>query len=173
MTRDEVRTHSRFLAELLKPSGSHGQGNLFLMKFIEYCKSKFESFPIIQYDKELEHWNARTEETVQVGRVDILVTNPMLGTLIVIENKVDAYEQNNQLRRYRHWMEIHTKDYPTQALIFLTIRGHQPSTIIDSEVYLLSHKNDIVCWLEDTLPEIHAPVVRETVLQYLDVVKRL
>ena len=45
-TRDEVKGHSAFLAELLNPRGSHGQGGQFLRLFIEqlkeanYCKSK-------------------------------------------------------------------------------------------------------------------------------------
>jgi len=34
-TRDEVRTHSKFLAELLKPTGTHGQDFLFLRNFLE------------------------------------------------------------------------------------------------------------------------------------------
>lgn len=173
VTRDEVRTHSRFLAELIKPSGSHGQGNLFLKKLLEYCESKYKTFPRMQYDKELEHWNAFTEETVNTGRLDILVSNSMLGNLIVIENKVDAFEQNEQLKRYKHWMDNQTMEYKTQALIFLTIRGQKPTTNLNSEIYTLSYRHDIVNWLQDALIEIQAPVVTETVRQYIDVVKRL
>jgi len=35
MESDEVKTHSRFLAELLNPKGSHGQKDVFLKKFVE------------------------------------------------------------------------------------------------------------------------------------------
>ena len=36
MERKEVKTHSKFLAELLNPKGSHLQGDMFLKLFIEY-----------------------------------------------------------------------------------------------------------------------------------------
>ena len=35
LTTDEVRLHSKFLAELLNPEGSHGQGDIFLKLFIK------------------------------------------------------------------------------------------------------------------------------------------
>ena len=35
VSTDEVRTHSRFIAELLNPQGSHGCGDEFLKAFIE------------------------------------------------------------------------------------------------------------------------------------------
>ncbi len=31
----EVKTHSAFIAELLNPQGSHGQGDVFLKLFVE------------------------------------------------------------------------------------------------------------------------------------------
>src|SRR2546423_13058712 len=40
--RHEVTTHSSMLAELLDPSGSHGQGWLFLESFV---KSEFVNLP--------------------------------------------------------------------------------------------------------------------------------
>ena len=36
METDEVKTHSAFLAELLNPKGSHGQGNIFIDEFVKY-----------------------------------------------------------------------------------------------------------------------------------------
>ena len=33
LSTSEVRTHSAFLAELLNPEGSHGQGDIFLRLF--------------------------------------------------------------------------------------------------------------------------------------------
>lgn len=33
VTTDEVRLHSKFIAELLNPNGSHGQQDLFLSLF--------------------------------------------------------------------------------------------------------------------------------------------
>ena len=39
MSTDEVRTHSRFIAELLNPQGSHGCGDEFLKAFIKVIPS--------------------------------------------------------------------------------------------------------------------------------------
>jgi hypothetical protein len=43
LERDEA-VHSRFLAELLNPSGSHGAGPWFLNAFLEQCR-KLANFP--------------------------------------------------------------------------------------------------------------------------------
>ena len=39
----EVRTHSAFIAELLDPSGVHGQGDTFLRLFSELDSTEFSS----------------------------------------------------------------------------------------------------------------------------------
>ena len=173
VTRDEVRTHSQFIAELLKPTGTHGQGALFLRNFIEECKLKYDTFPFIRSDLEQEHWNAYTEEIVQEGRLDIKIVNPMLSSLIVIENKIDAPEQNRQLARYQEYMNLHIRDFPVQALIYLTIPGKHSVTASDQEYYRLSYHQDIFSWLEKTMPEIQAPVVQETIRQYMSTIYRL
>ena len=47
IARNERRTHSAFLRELLDPEGCHGQGHLFLETFFAYCWQKpgFDEFP--------------------------------------------------------------------------------------------------------------------------------
>ncbi|MBX0332941.1 PD-(D/E)XK nuclease family protein [Pontibacter sp. HSC-14F20] len=41
---DEVRVHSRFIAELLNPKGSHGQGTLFLNLFLNELEFPHSSY---------------------------------------------------------------------------------------------------------------------------------
>ncbi len=173
VTRDEVRTHSKFLAELLNPAGTHGQGDLFLRNFIEDCKLKYDTFPFFRSDLEQEHWNIYTEESVQEGRLDIKILNHMLSSLIVIENKIDAPEQDRQLARYQEYMKLHIRKFPTQALIYLTIRGKQSITASGHDYFRLSYHHDIFSWLQKTMPEIQAPVVRETIRQYMSIIYRL
>ena len=173
VTRDEVRTHSSFLAELLNPAGTHGQGDIFLRNFMEYCKSELDYFPIELSKLEQEPWNAFTEESVQEGRLDIQIINRNLGVLCVIENKIDAPEQDRQLERYQKYMKKRLRDFPTQALIFLSIRGKRSISASDQDYYRLSYHNDIFTWLQNTLLEIKAPIVEATIRQYMDVVRSL
>lgn len=42
VTTDEVRLHSRFLAELLNPAGTHGQESFFLNKFKNHIQPALE-----------------------------------------------------------------------------------------------------------------------------------
>jgi len=173
VTRDEVRTHSRFLAELLNPAGRHGQGPLFLRSFLEYCKSHLDDFPIEFSQEEQEHWKAATEESVQEGRLDIQIVNPSLRVLCVIENKIDAPEGDRQLERYLEYMKTHELEYPNQALIYLTIRGKRSFTAADQKYYRLSYHQDIFSWLLKTQLEIKAPIVLGTIQQYMDIVLKL
>src|SRR5690606_1578346 len=57
---DEVRTHSRFIAELLNPNGTHNQGDVFLKKFLQ-------SFPQIE-DFDTENTRVFVEYYVEIGR---------------------------------------------------------------------------------------------------------
>ena len=43
LSTKEVRTHSAFIAELLNPKGSHGQGDTFLKLFVEQQKDKIRA----------------------------------------------------------------------------------------------------------------------------------
>jgi len=173
MTRDEVRTHSAMLANLLNPNGSHGQGELFLRTYIDYCKDKFPDFPLNTEELDIGRWSAHAEMTTHHGRLDVVVMNPTLGYLCLIENKVDAYEQPKQLQRYWNWMESRFREFPFQALIFLTVKGYEATTAWDFPYYRLSYNQDIPNWLESTLSDIQAPVVETIVEQYIDVVIRL
>ena len=173
VTRDEVRTHSRFLAELLNSDGRHGQGPLFIRSFLDYCKSHLDDFPIDFSQSKQEHWKAATEESVQEGRLDIQIVHQSLGVLCVIENKIDAPEGDRQLERYLEYMKTHELEYPNQALIYLTIRGKRSFTASDQKYYRLSYHQDIFSWLHQTQSEIKAPIVLGTIQQYMDIVLKL
>ena len=61
----EVRTHSAFIAELLNPQGSHGQGDAFLKCFIQIFEIHgFENF--VKIDAVV-----KVEEVGKYGRIDI------------------------------------------------------------------------------------------------------
>lgn len=166
----EVKMHSAFLAELLNPSGSHQQKDSFLKLFIQIFKIKgFEHLDKI--DAEI-----KVEEVNKFGRIDIII-KPLLGRTIVIENKIFALDQFEQLIRYK-------REYPDCHLLYLTLDGREPdsSSIKNESVllkksedyFIISYKEDIIEWLLACRKEAaNQPLLRETLTQYINLIKYL
>lgn len=174
--RDEIRTHSKIIAAFLDPSGSHGQKALFLHSFLNFCYRKFpDRFPMPDLDTESNAWRAYREHNTGDGRVDIVIQNPELGFVCLIENKIDASEQSGQLTRYRKWLESESikREYPYRALLFLTPDGRISTTLSDKLYGGLSYRKDIYTWLGQVIPDIKAENVRQVVLQYRNTISRL
>ena len=172
VAHDEQRTHSALLADLLSPNGSHGQQHLFLRHFLAYCHKKFNKAEFEVVDIETTEWEVHTEYHTPLGRLDILLQNPELGLQYVIENKIHAAEHNNQLRRYALWQKDQGEKFQKQALIYLTLSGHEPSSY-QGMLYPLSYKRDVVTWLEGTIDEVAASRMQEIIHQYLDLIHYL
>ena len=114
LARSELK-HCSFLRWLLDPRGSHYQGELFLKRFIErYSESFLKEIP----KDELSSCNVKSEDSYDdAGRVDISITGRSF--VIVIEAKIDAPEQGDQLERYRNISE-------NVRIVFLTKDGRKP-----------------------------------------------
>ena len=89
-------THSRLLAYFLDPNETHGQGNVFLVKFLKLLG-------IAEPDK------GRWIVTAEKGQVDVLIKRKHPHSVVVVENKSNfAVDQGSQL--YRYWyQEIYRK----------------------------------------------------------------
>jgi hypothetical protein len=146
--------------------------NYDLDNFLLMCLEKYNDFPLVQNIEEGK-WNSYSEEGIQLGRLDVVLLNPHTGHLIVIENKIYAPEQSDQLDRYGKWMHARRMDFPNQALIFLTVRGNSAVTASDHPYFKLSYREDICSWLEKSLPNIQASRVKEVVSQYIDIIRQL
>ncbi|KAA6326573.1 hypothetical protein EZS27_024337 [termite gut metagenome] len=84
--------HSKLIKYLLDANASHGQGNQFLMKFLESIG--------IKADKS-DTWSVKTE----YKDADIVLKRVHLESIIIIENKSNgAPDQPNQL--YGYWYHI-------------------------------------------------------------------
>ncbi|WP_375417513.1 PD-(D/E)XK nuclease family protein [uncultured Hymenobacter sp.] len=157
---DEVNLHSRFLYELLNPLGSHGMGSKFLQLFAEQCK-----LPALNYD------------TVQVLRehanIDILIQDNQ--NAVVVENKIYASDQFQQLKRYCNYA-IDSNRNP--ILLYLTLDGREPSDWsvgnMQKKINLISYSSEIGHWLINCIKEAATqPGVRETLIQYQNLVDHL
>ena len=99
----ENRTHSAFIGELLNPEGSHNLGNAFLKLFLDEVFDDSEAkidvtTAVLTLEKGIGKVDLKNEEG---GRVDIYL-NDMDGKTISIENKINAREQNLQVKRKKH-----------------------------------------------------------------------
>lgn len=128
ITRAEIR-HSNFLAFILDPAESHGQGQRFLKALLmDLFRDAPQSFPVSAID--IDGTDLRGVEVRREWKLlDLLITSKEPRFAVVIENKVDAQEHSNQLARYRRVMQEHFSDTPTM-FVFLTATGQEASDAV-------------------------------------------
>lgn len=166
LAHKEVQAHTPFLGELLNPKGSHGQGFVFLRSFLAVAQRRGLVLP--KGAIESCRWHVGIEQAAApFGNIDILARCPALRYLLVIENKIWAGEQPEQLHRYAEWMGTQRNAYELRQMIFLTPTGRASDTIGPGGYTRLSYHEDIRLWLHDALANVMSVTVRETVRQYL------
>jgi hypothetical protein len=171
--RNEALLHTRFLAELLSPRGSHGQGIVFLKNFFDVAGGK-AGFTAPSDLSAGHQWSIQCEVFVGGGNIlDLRIENPILRYTCVIENKIDAGEGDEQLSRYARWMMQSRRDYKVRQLVFLTPTGRISKTSGEFSYACLSYRDDLVRMLNASLASISAAPVVEVVKQYLYTVERL
>lgn len=146
---DETRLHSAFIGELLDPKGSHGLNNGPLDKFLKLIfKDDFnmseDSQVMLEY-----YIGKKNNSNTEGGRIDILIRDG--SKVLVIENKINAKDQENQLLRYHNFI----KD-KNHKLIYLTLFGDMPSEfstgnkLREGEDYCcISYKDTILTWFNE------------------------
>ncbi|WP_026711517.1 PD-(D/E)XK nuclease family protein [Flavobacterium filum] len=181
--RTKELIHSKFIGNLLNQKAKHGQKDIFLKLFIDVLKDKVKNdnekkkilneFLIhkttLYVEKSIGQIN---EDKSKGGRVDILLNDGK--NFIVIENKIYALDQEKQLVRYRN-------HYENGVLLYLTLKGEKPSykssrsELIDGEDFIcISYEIEIKNWIEKCIKAMATkPVVRETLHQYLYLIKTL
>lgn len=174
--RDEVKTHSAFISELLKPNGSHGMGNVFLRLFFNML---VQNNYLDDYSDEcINETNVEVEKSVGNildinSRLDIYISNRDFQ--ICIENKIYAKDQTKQLERYKKFL-VRNKS-KKHLLIYLSLFGReykQSELKKDSEYICLSYKDEILDWIKECLKEaVDYPILRESIKQYIILIKKL
>lgn len=158
--------HSAFIAELLNTEGSHGQGTTFLSSFLKVCCFK-------DFEFSLQGVKVYTEFVIKGGRLDILVTNNNKQGLI-IENKIYSPDGDKQLITYN---EDASERFPNgYKILYLTPDGDKASeqSAKGVDYQTLSYRTDIINWLEEcVLLSAHLPLIRETIIQYINHIKQL
>jgi len=177
---DEVRLHSRMIYSLLNPNGEHFQGTLFLEQFLKVLNIK-------DFDLNLGSCSVYKE----YENIDLYITDGIKH--IIIENKVHAGDQKNQIKRY---LELIKKKNNTAGaadilVLYLTLEGQEPSVYSlgslsidggkvikgDSEVAhykSINYKTEIMTWLENCRHEVqNITNLNQAITAYQDVVKMI
>ena len=99
MVRQETK-HSRFLAFLLDPQGSHGLGHQFLSRFLSAAIAGHPAPGLSRLKVAISDLHD-AKVLCERDHFDITVELPSLGVLLVVENKIYASESEDQLAGYR------------------------------------------------------------------------
>lgn len=175
---EEVRLHSAMLAELLNPEGSHGCGEAFLKLFIEQVLKIEITDATNMLGKVVtttEYYIGRiNNEGTEGGRIDILIDIPRESGIpsLIIENKIYAGDQSNQLLRYYQFANNKYHSSENFKILYLTLWGNSASAIstgtdFSFDYTRISYAINIIKWLELCASIAYdKPKVRETIIQY-------
>lgn len=171
---DEVNLHSRFLRALLdhrEPGREKTRQNLkdFLERLaVESDVSKIKDYDIRNAEVQREKYN-----------IDLLIINRTASPqwAVVVENKIWADDQPQQLKRYYDSVSrIPGIDEDNIHIFYLTPYGHEASEDSGEGTGYqpISYKDDIRSWLEACQRRaVNNPALRESLAQYIEVVRGL
>lgn len=106
--------HSDILKAILDPQGDHEQGNLFLLKFLEFLGEK-HSVNVRPEDYSM------TKVEREPGKIDLLLYDTSSKRAVIVENKINgAPDMERQVFRYLEKTEDDW-GYKCDAIIYLTL----------------------------------------------------
>jgi len=169
--------HSKFIAELLNPNGTHGCGSLFLERFLllEPIQNKLKEVGLDTFYKNVK---VETEQFHIVEKkqsyIDIVIETK--DTAIVIENKIYAPDQNKQL--YRYHKAKYNENYKNIIVIYLTLDGKLPTeeslnNLSCDDIELISYEVHIIDWLMSVIEIVKFDNIRNIIDQYLSTLELL
>ena len=155
--------HSRIIAELLNPNGSHHLGSRFLESFLAYFYPKYEDF-------DMKNVQITTERYIPSNRrkIDIFIEWGNKSDAIIIENKLnEAQYQPNQLEDY--YNSIKNEGYAQVYLICIHKNRKQTTSDIQPVDKIL-YPMDIDKCFENVLDNSKAS---QCIMSYLTLLKNI
>lgn len=138
ITRSELQ-HSRVIAWLLNPRGSHGLSDYFLRGFLSQAATmaKEREIKCVAFTPEdVDGWKfGNIKVAPERHKIDILLIDGSNGFVCPIENKVGSGEHSDQLSRYLQTVESEYGDL-TPFPIYLTPDGRKPEKKRDAERWI-------------------------------------
>lgn len=170
VARAEIR-HSNFLAWLLDPQGSHRLGSRPLAAILERLGTRASTSVLEQ----IARIDKRVLQEASICReddwIDLSIEFKSPPTLLVIENKIEAGEHGDQLKRYEQ--SVSTR-FPSHArhFFFLTPDARQASRSTWASIgYLDIH--DAIRGLMAASDVVIAPEVRIVLGHYLELLRSI
>jgi hypothetical protein len=170
--RDEV-CHTQVIASLLNPSRSGDLGVALLRALLKAAGPTPEDWP----DDVLRKAIVLAEEQQSVRgrdiRLDVVVRvgEGQNSLLVVIENKVDARDAENQLDGYAEWAAAEAVD--ERLLVYLTPRGTEPSKLKGKHTWrTMSYSDLAVAWRQVLAQSRSGDPWVETLRLYLATITR-
>ncbi len=177
---DEVRLHSRMIFSLLNPIGKHYQGTLFLEKFISGLK-------VEQFNINIDNCSIRKE----YKNIDLYITDG--NKHIIVENKIDAKDQENQIKRYIDVIQEKGDQLSENDIlvVYLSLDREVPSVYSLDDLKIMDeyiernekkvalfksihYKEEMLTWLKSCQEEIqNITNLNEVFNQYIDVVNMI
>lgn len=160
----ENDTHSKILADLLDPKGTHGQEFFFLENFIEVVTKEKEKVTSAKVDREYTIGRIN-EDCTGGGRIDLLIK--WNNNTWVIENKLYAKEQPNQMERYKN-------TFPRAKTLYLKVEKHLSYSKPDTVDYEISYEDEITKWLDLCINQLEEkPYLQKSIKQYYNLVRNI
>jgi hypothetical protein len=184
---------SDIIANLLKPNGTHGQGNKYLLAYLEMLfnfsdknpvlQNKIHEFKSLVESKSNQIKIIREKSTDYIERsqrrMDIVIDFGA-GYGLMIENKPWTIDQNEQLKHYYQDMKLRFKE--TVILVYLSGNGTPPSLdslsksltleITENGEYLETNfPQHITNWLERCLLTTEADKMRWFLRDFKDYIE--
>ena len=177
---DEVRLHSRMIFSLLNPNGTHYQSSLFLEKFLNAINMN-------NFKLNLQNCSIYKE----YNNIDLYITDG--DKHIIIENKIYAKDQKNQIQRYIEMIEAENQKLSEEDIlvIYLSLDREKPSSYGLGDLKIennfierksekialfksIHYNKEILNWLKSSQYEVqNITNLNEVFNQYIDVVKML
>ena len=171
---EEVRLHSAFIAELMNPKGSHGLSYRFLQAFLEVIDLPNDYIDYHRCSQNIVERVIGPVTDKEGGRIDIIIEDG--NHAVIIENKIYAGDQTNQMLRYNNYGR---RNFPEgYKLVSLTLDGHYPDNCslgcVKYPYITASYEKNIVEWLEKcySIAE-RKPLVQSVIKQYCELVKQI
>ena len=136
--------HSRFIANLLDPRKHHDQGDIFLISFLKclglnFCRSSTQDAEVSPEFNLDPH-----------SRIDIHIRLAN-GQIILIENKIGAPEDTDQIAKYQDWLQCQdSSPNSPHHLVFLTPEGRGPSSARRPEDVICLSYSHLSDWIESS-----------------------
>ena len=186
LTRTEIR-HSNFIAWLLDPKETHGLNDYFLKEFIknvisenktrinkingkEYLFENEKETYTIPDVMDIDTWDMSSAEVLREKEyIDLLIIDEYNKFVVVIENKIDSSQHDNQLLRYREYVD---NQYPNSIYkkLYIYLR---PKREFVEEPYIYTNYELVKHCLLNVLKNIQInEEVRIIINHYVQIIER-